>query len=65
MTGQETLDGLTCDPALPDGKSPVPHDYKHERDSDDYGSLAEGGSYEALRCQRPHCRRLAYRPLPD
>lgn len=63
MTGPAMLTELTCDPGLTDAQSPVPHDYQHE--SDEYGSLAEGGSYERLRCTRPHCHRLAYRPLPD
>ena len=52
---------MTCDPALPSDRSPAPHDY--EPDGDEYGSLAEGGSYERLRCR--NCPRVAYRPLPD
>jgi hypothetical protein len=50
-----------CDPALPSAESPVPHRY--HPDGDDYGSLADGGSYRRLRCAE--CHRIAYEPLPD
>jgi hypothetical protein len=50
-----------CDPALPSAQSPVPHHY--ENDGDEYGSLADGGSYQRLRCTE--CHRIAYDPLPD
>jgi hypothetical protein len=56
--------GDRCDPGLPDAQSPVPHDYEDLND-DEYGSLADGGSYRRLRCRRPWCRRPAYDPLPD
>jgi hypothetical protein len=52
---------MTCDPALPSAESPVPHDYKTI--GTDYGSLADGGSYEVLCCRV--CERVAYSPLPD
>lgn len=55
------MPGVRCDPALPSALSPVPHDYDHA--GDDYGSLADGGSYEELRCR--NCGRTAYSPLPD
>jgi hypothetical protein len=50
-----------CDPGQPSVLSPVPHDY--EIIGTEYGSLAEGGSYEQLRCRA--CERIAYRQLPD
>lgn len=50
-----------CDPTKPSGRSPVRHDY--EVVGDDYGSLADGGSYEQLRCRR--CGRIAFSPLAD
>ena len=52
---------MSCDPALPSAQSPVPHDYEHVED--EYGSLADGGSYEKLRCRS--CGRITYSPLPD
>jgi hypothetical protein len=56
-------DGLSvlCDPELPSALSPVPHDYDVIGLED--GSLADGGSYEILRCKA--CRRIAYSQLPD
>jgi hypothetical protein len=53
--------GAECDPAQPSALSPAPHDY--EAAGDDYGSLADGGSYERLRCRK--CGRIAYSQLPD
>lgn len=50
-----------CDPAQPNSASPWPHDY--EDVGEEYGSLAEGGSYTILQCRR--CDRRAYRQLPD
>jgi hypothetical protein len=52
---------LRCDPALPSAESPVPHDY--DEADEEYGSLADGGSYRRLRCSV--CHRVAYSPLPD
>ena len=51
----------TCDPNQPDATSPWPHDY--EEIGEEYGSLADGGSYTVFRCRR--CRRKAFAPLPD
>jgi hypothetical protein len=50
-----------CDPAVPSAQSPVPHDYVTE--GTEYGSLADGGSYDRLRCRS--CHRVAYEMLPD
>ncbi len=50
-----------CDPERASALSPVPHDY--EAAGEDYGSLADGGSYERLRCR--NCGRIAYSQLPD
>lgn len=50
-----------CDPGLPSAFSPVPHDY--EIQDTEYDSLANGGSYEQLRCRA--CHRIAYHQLPD
>ena len=56
-----TLTAPQCDPAQPSAFSPVPHDY--EAAGEDYGSLADGGSYERLCCRS--CGRIAYSQLPD
>lgn len=61
QTGRPHGAGSTCDPALPDSASPMPHDYEYV--GDEYGALADGGSYEEYRCRR--CGRHAYSPLPD
>jgi hypothetical protein len=53
---------MTCDPALPSAQSPIPHVYAATGETD-YGSLANGGSYEQLRCR--NCERIAYSQLPD
>jgi len=50
-----------CDPRKPSDQSPVPHEYRYH--DDEYGSLADGGSYEIYICI--HCRRRAYVQLPD
>jgi len=52
---------LRCDPAMPSAQSPVPHQYDVTGTED--GSLADGGSYEVLKCR--NCSRTAYRQLPD
>lgn len=51
----------TCDPTKPSHLSPAPHDYTEV--GEDFGSLADGGSYVVLRCRA--CDRQAYSPLPD
>lgn len=51
----------TCDSTKPDSQSPWPHDYVYV--DDEYGSLAEGGSYEIHKCTR--CGRVTYFQLPD
>lgn len=50
-----------CDPDKPNATSPWLHDY--EVVGEEFGSLAEGGSYEVLECRR--CERKAYRPMAD
>lgn len=50
-----------CDPTKESRLSPVPHVY--DVVGEDEGSLADGGSYEELRCRR--CGRVAYSQLPD
>lgn len=50
-----------CDPELPSALSPVPHEY--DPAGAEYGALADGGSYDRLRCR--NCGRIAYSPLPD
>lgn len=50
-----------CDRSKPSQQSPVPHDY--EVVDQEYGSLADGGSYDILECRV--CGRTAYSPLPD
>ena len=55
------MSAAKCDPTQPSALSPVPHDY--EAAGEDYGSLADGGSYERLRCR--NCERIAYSQLPD
>ena len=37
------------------------HDWKYE--DDEYGSLADGGSYARYRCR--HCNDVSYSQLPD
>lgn len=51
----------TCDRTKPNAESPVPHDYAEE--GQEYGSLAEGGSYDIFVCRA--CGRRAYSQLPD
>lgn len=53
--------GPNCDPAQPTQSSPAPHDY--EVVGAEYDSLANGGSYDILRCRR--CGRIAYSPIAD
>jgi len=50
-----------CDPALPSAQCEDPHPYVPA--GAEYGALADGGSYERLRCAA--CGRVAYDPLPD
>jgi hypothetical protein len=50
-----------CDPAKESRLSPVPHDY--EVLGQEYGSLADGGSYDILKCRA--CGRTAYSPMAD
>lgn len=50
-----------CDPHLESRLSPIPHDYEVVGDED--GSLADGGSYDVLKCRR--CGRVAYSPIAD
>jgi hypothetical protein len=53
-----------CDPALPSAQSPVPHRYEPDGPNpEEYGALADGGSFRRLRCTS--CHRIAYEPLPD
>lgn len=52
---------MTCDPKKTSRQSPEPHDY--EVIGEEYGSLADGGSYEILKCKA--CGRIAYSQLPD
>lgn len=52
---------LLCDPEKESRLSPVPHDY--ELIDEEYGSLADGGSYDVLKCRR--CGRVAYSQMPD
>jgi hypothetical protein len=40
---------------------PCEHDWEYE--DDEYGSLADGGSYEIYRCRR--CGERSYSQLPD
>lgn len=54
-------DSVSCDPGKPNSSSPVPHDY--DIVGEEYGSLASGGSYEKLECNK--CHRIAYMQLPD
>lgn len=51
----------TCDRTKTSDESPIPHDYQYL--TDEYGSLADGGSYEVYACTR--CGRRAYSALPD
>lgn len=53
---------LKCDPTLESSQSPVPHKYK-ETGKHDYGSLAQGGSYEQVKCTE--CGRTAWSMMPD
>ncbi len=53
---------IVCDRSKPSADSPVPHDYKATGDVE-YGSLAQGGSYEVLECRK--CGRRAYSMLAD
>jgi hypothetical protein len=39
------------------------HEHDWEYLEDEYGSLADGGSYEVYKCRR--CPELWYVPLPD
>lgn len=50
-----------CDRAKESRLSPVPHDY--EETDQDYGSLADGGSYDVLKCRA--CGRIAYSQMAD
>ena len=50
-----------CDPTKANAQSPVPHDYEHV--GEEYDSLANGGSYDILRCRA--CGRRAYSPMAD
>lgn len=50
-----------CEIRTPDGQGRQDHDYVYLRD--EYGSLAEGGSYKVYRCN--HCGRQYWVPLPD
>lgn len=50
-----------CDPTKMSRDSPVPHRYVVV--DEEYDSLANGGSYDVLRCTV--CGRIAYSPLPD
>jgi hypothetical protein len=34
-------------------------------EDDEYGSLADGGSYEVWRCSDPDCGKVKYVQLPD
>jgi hypothetical protein len=52
---------VACDPTKESRLSPVPHEY--EATGEDYGSLADGGSYDVLTCRV--CGRVAYSALPD
>jgi hypothetical protein len=61
MAAQADDNSLTCDPTKPDFFSPVPHDYVEV--GAEYGSLAQGGSYDILECKV--CGRRAYSPMPD
>jgi hypothetical protein len=45
-----------CDPTKPNAESPVPHEYRP--DGDECVSLADGASFERLKCRR--CGRVAY-----
>ena len=51
----------TCDPAVGNAFSKIPHQYEHV--DEEYGSLADGGSFDVLRCRV--CGRQAYAQLPD
>lgn len=50
-----------CDPTKPSAESAVPHDY--EAVDEEFGSLADGGSYDVLLCR--NCGRRAYSPMAD
>lgn len=50
-----------CEPDKRSARSAVPHDYATV--GEEYGSLADGGSYWVLRCRS--CGRTAYEPMPD
>ena len=52
---------LICDPTKPSDESPIPHAY--DEIGEEYGSLADGGSYTVLQCAV--CGRVAYSQLPD
>lgn len=39
------------------------HDFVYHHD--DYGSLADGGSYEVSECSTPECKARRYHALPD
>ena len=56
-----TAVAVTCDRRKPSAWSPVPHDY--EEIDEEYGGLADGGSYYVLKCKS--CSRVAYSPMPD
>ncbi len=50
-----------CVKSLENARSPYPHNYKVI--GEEYGSLADGGSYEKLQCV--DCGRVAYSMMPD
>lgn len=52
---------VECDSTKESRLSPVPHDYEHV--GEEYGSLADGGSYDVLKCR--NCDRVAYSQMPD
>jgi hypothetical protein len=61
VMAERTDDDSACDPTKESRLSPVPHAY--EVVGEEYGSLADGGSYEVLRCHC--CGRVAYSPMGD
>jgi hypothetical protein len=61
VSQQVPVEETPCDPTKRSAESPIPHEYRP--DGEEYGSLADGGSYERLTCRR--CGRTVYVPLPD